>query len=83
MWRLIYICFIWFSRLLQSIKSIFKVDEIFDYQLFLEDDARIEFSIWYDVDGNHIHSLNLVEKNKANTLLKHQYRYNFYKRYNA
>lgn len=70
-------------KTLQSIKSIFKVDEIVDYEIFLDDDARIEFSIWYDVNGNHVHSLNLVEKNKSNTLLKHQYRYNFYKRYNA
>lgn len=68
-------------KTLQAIKAIFNVSEICDYELIMDKNPRIEFTVWYDVNGNHIHSLKLVEKNKYNTLLSHRYIYNFYKRY--
>lgn len=68
-------------KTLQSIKAIFNVSEVCDYELIIDEYPRVEFSVWYDVNGNHIHSLKLVEKNKYNTLLSHHYIYNFYKKY--
>lgn len=69
-------------KTLQAIKSIFNVSELGSYDLIIEEGyPRIEFAIWYDTEGNHVPSLNLVEKNKYNTLLTHLYVYNFYKKY--
>lgn len=65
----------------QAIKSIFNVSELEEYELFTSENPRVEFTIWYDVNGTHIPTVKLVEKNKYNTLLSHHYTYNFYKRY--
>ena len=65
-----------------AIKSLFKVDDIYDYKLVMGENARIEFTIFFDADGNHIATKNIVEKNKRNTVLAHRYTYIFYKRYN-
>lgn len=68
-------------KTLQAIKAIFNVSELYDYELIIGEQSRIEFTIWYDANGNHIPTLKLIEKNKYNTLLSHRYIYNFYKRY--
>lgn len=68
-------------KTLQAIKAIFNASELYDYELIIGEQSRIEFTIWYDANGNHIPTLKLIEKNKYNTLLSHRYIYNFYKRY--
>lgn len=71
-------------KTIQSIKSIFRVAEIYDYVLVTEDkDSRFEFTVFYDANGTHIHTKDLVTKNKFNTILAHRYTYNFYKRYDV
>lgn len=67
-----------------AIKSLFNVNEIHDYKLYMGDDeenARIEFTLFFDKDGNWIPISKLYEKNKFNTILGHRYVYAFYKRY--
>ena len=46
-----------------------------------EENARIEFTLFFDKDGNWIPISKLYEKNKFNTILGHRYVYAFYKRY--
>lgn len=70
-------------HIVNRIKTIFKISEINDYRLFLEDGARVEFTVYYDPDGNHIPNHKLVEKNRFNTVLAHRYTYIFYRRYDA
>lgn len=69
-------------KTIQYIKSIFKISELIDYKLFLEDDARVEFTALYDVNGNNILLKDAKNKNQSNTLIGHRYIYNFFKRYN-
>lgn len=68
-------------KTIQAIKSIFKVTELSNYKLSIEGESKIEFTLWYDADGNNFNSEKLVEANKSKTLIAHQYIYNFYKRY--
>lgn len=69
-------------KMMQYIKSIFKVNELYDFRLITDSDARAEFTVLYDVNGNHIHTTNVVNKNKTQTVVGHRYTYNLYKRYN-
>lgn len=64
-----------------AIKALFKTSELIDYQLITKGNSRIEFSIYYDVDGNQVYKSDLNEKLKRQTILEHRYTYNFYKRY--
>ena len=70
-------------KIVNQIKAIFKVPEINDYRLYLEDGARVEFTVYYDSNGNHVPSLKLVDKNRYNTILAHKYTYIFYRRYDV
>ena len=69
-------------KTVQAIKSLFKVTDIYDYKLVTDEHARLEFTLFYDADGNFIATKDIVEKNKRNTILAHRYTYIFYKRYN-
>lgn len=69
-------------KTVQAIKALFKITDIYDYNIVMDENARIEFTIFYDSYGNHISTADLVEKNKRNTVLAHRYTYIFYKRYN-
>lgn len=69
-------------KTVQSIKAIFRITDIHDYRLVMGENARIEFTIFYDSYGNHIPTAEVVEKNKKNTVLAHRYTYIFYKRFN-
>lgn len=69
-------------KTLQSIKALFRITDVFDYKIVMDENARIEFTIFYDPDGVHIPTALVVEKNKRNTILAHRYTYIFYKRYN-
>lgn len=71
-------------KTISAIKAIFGVNEIHDYKIFMGEDnenARIEFTLFFDKDGNWIPLSKLYEKNKFNTVLAHHYVYAFYKRY--
>lgn len=68
-------------KTIAAIKAIFNVSELYDYKLFLDENARVEFTLFYDKDGNNILLKDLITKNKFNTILAHRYTYNFYKRY--
>lgn len=68
-------------KTIQAIKSIFKVTELDNYKLYSEDESRIEFTLWYDADGNNFIKDKLPEANKFKTIISHTYIYNFYKRY--
>lgn len=70
-------------KTISAIKSLFKVTELYNYKLFLEENARVEFSIFYDIDGNEVTQNKLAEVlSKRKTVLEHRYTYYFYKRYN-
>lgn len=68
-------------KIMQSVKSIFKVSEIYNFQLFLDSEARAVFTVFYDINGNHIHTNNIVEKNRLQTVVGHRYTFILYKRY--
>jgi hypothetical protein len=70
-------------KTITAIKSIFKVTELYNYKLILEKDARVEFSIFFDVDGNEVTQNKLADTlSKRKTVLEHRYTYHFFKRYN-
>lgn len=70
-------------KTIAAIKSIFRVTELYNYNLVLDENARVEFSIFFDVDGNEVTQNKLEEVlNKRKTVLEHRYTYHFYKRYN-
>ncbi len=69
------------AKTVTAIKALFKTSEIVNYQLIIDNNPRIEFSIYYDVDGNQIYKSELNEKVKRYTILEHRYTYNFYKKY--
>ena len=68
-------------KTMNALKAIYNVTELHNYKLILDEDARIEFTIFYDKDGNWIPLSKLYEKNKYNTVIGHTYTYMFYKRY--
>lgn len=71
-------------KTITTIKTLFNVSELHDYKLYMgdnEENARIEFTLFFDKDGNWIPISKLYEKNKFNTILGHHYVYAFYKRY--
>ena len=68
-------------KTITAIKSFFGVSEIHDYKLIIDEESRIEFTLFYDKDGTWIPISNLYEKNRNNTILAHTYVYGFYKRY--
>lgn len=67
-------------KIILSIKSIFKVTELSNFELFLDDFPRAEFTLYFDMNGNEIKLSHLVETNKNNTVVAHHYIYNFYKK---
>lgn len=75
-------------KTITAIKSIFKVSELYNYKLILDKEkefgpARVEFSIFFDVDGNEVAQNKLDEVlSKRKTVLEHRYIYHIYKRYN-
>jgi hypothetical protein len=68
-------------HILRSIKSIFKVTELDELEIIESDESCIKFSLWFDIEGNHIEKTKLISKNKYDTVLKHRYIFNFFKRY--
>lgn len=68
-------------KTVDMIKTLFRTTELVDYQLIIDNNPRIEFSIYYDVEGNQVYKSELNEKLKRSTVLEHRYTYNFYKRY--
>ena len=66
----------------QSIKSIFRVSEISDVKLYLDSDARFEFTIFYDTNGIPLSISELYNKNIRKTIVGHRYTFNLYQRYN-
>lgn len=71
------------SKTQTAIKSLFKVDELSEFELILDDEnPRIEFTIFYDIHGLASNRYKLAEHNNDRTLLAHTYIYNIYKRYN-
>lgn len=69
--------------IIQSIKSIFKVTEIDDFEVTISKESNIKFSLWFDINGNQIDKAKLIEKNKNNVILKHHYIFNFFKRFES
>ena len=71
------------EKTVTAIKSIFKgVTELIGYKLVMDDNPRIEFSIFFDVDGNFVPLSKMIAENKSKTIVGHSYTYNFFKRYN-
>lgn len=71
------------NKVKDSIRSIFSVKELAEFNLILEDEnPRVEFTIFYDADGNECSRYKLGEINGTRTVLSHSYIYNIYKRYN-
>ena len=64
-----------------AIKALFKTTELVNYKLIIDNSPRVEFSIYYDADGNQVYKNELNEKVKLHTVLEHRYTYNFYKKY--
>lgn len=69
-------------KMTQSIKSIFRVSEISDVKLYLDSDARFEFTVFYDTNGIPLSVSELYNKNIRNTIVGHRYTFNLYQRYN-
>lgn len=66
-----------------AIRSLFGINELAEFKLILEDEnPRAEFTIFYDIHGNHCSVYKLGDLNKDRTILAHTYIYNIYKRYN-
>lgn len=65
-----------------SIKALFGVNELSEYELILDDNPRVEFTIFYDINGECCSKYKLEEYNRNRTILAHTYTYNIYKRYN-
>jgi hypothetical protein len=71
------------SKIKDSIRAIFGISELAEFTLILEDEnPRVEFTIFYDIDGNQCSRYKLSELNLDRTILSHSYTYNIYKRYN-
>lgn len=67
---------------IKAIRSTFGNNiEICNYQIIMEDESRIEFTLWFDADGNNIKITDLGDTNLNQTVLAHRYTYLFYKRY--
>ena len=71
------------AKVKDAIRGIFSINELAEFNLILEDDnPRVEFTIFYDINGNFCSKYKLEEYNSNRTILAHTYIYNIYKRYN-
>lgn len=71
------------AKIKDSIRSIFSVHELAEFKLILEDEnPRVEFTIFYDINGSECSKYKLGDLNQIKTILAHTYTYNAYKRYN-
>lgn len=71
------------EKTIAAIKAIFKgVSELIGYKLIMDDNPRLEFTVFLDVHGNFIPLQRMVLENKSKTIIGHTYTYNFFKRYN-
>ena len=71
------------AKIKDNIKSLFGINELAEFNVDLEsDNPRVEFTIFYDVNGTFCSRYKLNEYNQNRTILAHTYSYNIYKRYN-
>lgn len=66
-----------------AIRAIFNVQELAEFTLFLNDDnPRVEFTIFFDINGNECSKYKLDDLIRSRTILAHSYVFNIYKRFN-
>lgn len=67
---------------LNVIKNLFNTSEIADFDIFLDDNPRIEFTVLYDTNGFLCKKSNLEEWNSRKTIIAYSYILTIYKIFN-
>lgn len=67
---------------LKVVKNLFNINEIAEFNLILDDNPRVEFTVFYTVQGIHCKKENLIAWNENEDIVAYTYTLNLYKRYN-